>query len=90
MSPEVRAFVEAYAAKPVPPMTIAEFIRSHNHEIWRKCPGCGNYEDLRMTFYCPDCGAQLDPNFKRFKNNIENQMSPTSMSETSNNKSNNL
>lgn len=64
MDEKIRDFVSVYKAKPVPKMTIKEFVRSHNHEIWRKCQNCGAYEDLRKTFYCPDCGTQLDPNFK--------------------------
>lgn len=64
MNPKIRDFINIYKAKPLPKMTFGEFVRSHNHETWRKCPGCGNYEDLRKTFYCPDCGTQLDKNFK--------------------------
>jgi len=62
-NPKIRAFVELYKKKPMPKTTVKDFIKAHNHEIWRKCPKCGNYEDLRKTFYCKDCGAQIDPNF---------------------------
>ena len=37
------------------PITLEYIIKSHNHEIWRKCV-CGNEEDLRMTFKCSECG----------------------------------
>lgn len=64
MSPAIRDFIEVYKKKPVPAMTVEEFVKSHNHEIWRKCENCGAWEDLRKTFHCTECKTQLDPNFK--------------------------
>lgn len=77
MDPKIRDFVEAQKYKPMPKITVGDFMRSfnigipfqillkeHNHEIWRRCK-CGNEEDLRMTFICSECGAVL---FKPSKN----------------------
>ena len=64
MNTAVRNFVETYKKKVVPKFSIEDFIRNHNHEIWRKCQKCGAYEDLRKTFYCSECKHKLDPNFK--------------------------
>ena len=67
---EIQKFVEGFNKKPFPILTIGDFtdskegiklselLKSHNHEIWRKCK-CGNEEDLRMTFHCSECGAVL-------------------------------
>lgn len=30
-----------------------------NHEIWRKCPICGAYNDLRMRTHCEGCGNPI-------------------------------
>lgn len=62
MENKVRDFIESYKNIALPKMTISEFIRSHNKEIWQKCSCCGNIEDVRITFFCPDCGAQLIEN----------------------------
>lgn len=59
MTDAVRQFVNDYAAKSIPKMVISEFIKSHNHEIWRKCTKYGNFEDLRKTFTCTGCGKVL-------------------------------
>ena len=40
------------------PITLEYLIKSHNHEIWRKCI-CGNEEDLRMTFVCSECRTKI-------------------------------
>lgn len=64
MTAEIRNFVDTYKMKALPKMTVKQFIKSHNHEIWRDCPKCGANADLRKTHHCPDCGTQLDPNFK--------------------------
>ena len=70
MTLEVQKFVEGFKNKHLPILTIADFtnnkdgiklselLKSHNHEIWRKCK-CGNEEDLRMTFDCSICGEIL-------------------------------
>ena len=62
MENKVRDFIESYKNIALPKMTISEFIRSHNKEIWQICSCCGNIEDVRITFFCPDCGAQLIEN----------------------------
>lgn len=67
MDPRVRDFVDSYKNKPMPKMTVEEFIRTHNREIWQKCSHCGNIEDVRLTFFCPDCGARLDKNINKKK-----------------------
>jgi len=59
MSPAIRDFIEVYKTKPAPPISVEEFIKTHNHEIWRKCPKCGAWEDLRKTDNCTECGAKL-------------------------------
>lgn len=59
MTPQLRAFVETYKQKPKSVITVKDFIKSHNHEIWRKCPNCGDYEDLRKTETCTNCGTKL-------------------------------
>lgn len=59
MTPEVKAFVDSYKKKPLPPITVGEWIKHHNHEIWRKCPKCGNYNDLRKTGHCENCNTEL-------------------------------
>lgn len=64
MTAQIRDFIEVYKTKPAPPITVEEFIKTHNHEIWRKCQKCGAWEDLRKNFHCKDCGQQLDPDFK--------------------------
>jgi hypothetical protein len=63
MTAAIRAFVDEYKKQPPPKMTIAEFVKTHNRMLWRKCK-CGNYEDIREKFYCSECGAQIDPNCK--------------------------
>lgn len=30
-----------------------------NHEIWRRCPKCNAYNDLRKSAYCEECGSKL-------------------------------
>lgn len=59
MTTQIRDFIEVYKKKSVPKMSIREFIKSHNHEIWRKCPKCGAFEDLRKTENCTECGTEL-------------------------------
>ena len=59
MENKVRDFVESYKKKPMPVMTVLEFIRTHNQEIFKKCSLCGTVEDVRFTFFCPDCGTKL-------------------------------
>lgn len=63
MTASIRSFVEEYQKKPLPKMSIEEFVKTHNKMLWRKCK-CGNYEDLRLTFFCKECGKQLDPNLE--------------------------
>ena len=70
MTPEVRAFVDSFKAKPTINNTISdlmcspkkitfeELLKDHNHEVWKKCK-CGNEEDLRKTWICSDCGEVL-------------------------------
>lgn len=61
MNPEVRAFVENYAKKPMPEMSIKEFIKSHNHEMWRDCLDCGEHFDLKKQLHfdrCPKCNSK--------------------------------
>jgi hypothetical protein len=70
MSPEVRDFVNSFAAKAFENYTIAdlmllpkkitfeELLKDHNHEIWKACE-CGNEEDLRKTWKCSECGAVI-------------------------------
>lgn len=61
MSPEVRAFVECYKQKEVPKMTVAEFFKLHNHEIWRNCKSCGETFDIRKEIHhdrCPHCQSK--------------------------------
>ena len=60
MTPQLRAFVETYKQKPKPKPTVRDFIKSHNHEIWRQCPKCGDWEDLRKTEHCENCGTKLN------------------------------
>jgi len=79
MSPEVRDFVNSFAAKATGIYTIAdlmsspkkitfeELLKDHNHEIWKTCE-CGNEEDLRKTWQCSECGNIL---FTPKKNNNE-------------------
>lgn len=61
MDQRIRDFVESYKLKPMPAMTIREFVRSHNKPLKKICPKCKSYNDLRVTFYCSDCGKELDP-----------------------------
>lgn len=30
-----------------------------NHEKWRKCPRCGDYNDIRIAPSCLNCGELL-------------------------------
>lgn len=32
-----------------------------NHEIWEKCPVCGNEYDLKIEANCPFCKTQQNP-----------------------------
>ncbi len=45
--------------------TVEEFIKRNNHEIWRQCPKCGAWEDLRKTDYCTYCQTQLPLNIQK-------------------------
>ncbi|WP_312750503.1 hypothetical protein [Epilithonimonas hominis] len=67
MTDEVRAFVESYKYKPLPPITIGDWMKSHNHEIWRTCKDCKEEFDWRMSDYCPKCTSK---NFKN-ENNLQ-------------------
>lgn len=61
MTPEVRAFVEIYAKKQMPKKTVSQFIKEHNHEIWKTCLDCGEHFDLRKQLYtdrCPKCNSK--------------------------------
>jgi len=64
MTAEIRAFVDVYSLKPKPPITVQEFIKEHNHEIWRTCQNCFHHFDIRkenQITSCPKCG---DKNIK--------------------------
>ncbi|WP_265427853.1 hypothetical protein [Chryseobacterium sp. YIM B08800] len=61
MTPEVRAFVENYSKKPKPKMSIAQFFKTHNHEIWKTCFDCGDHFDIRKELHhdqCPSCKSK--------------------------------
>ncbi|MFL9835018.1 hypothetical protein [Chryseobacterium terrae] len=61
MTPEVRAFVNEYARRNPPPITVKEFIKNHNHEIWKDCLDCGEHFDLRKQLHidrCPKCESK--------------------------------
>lgn len=64
---KLRSFIDTYRKKKLPKMTVEEFIRNHNRELLITCKKCGNIEDIRITFFCPDCGAQLDEKYKTTK-----------------------
>ncbi len=64
MHAKIRDFVDVYKKKPVPAMSVEDFVKTHNHELWCKCQKCGAWEDLRKTFHCTECKSQLDPNLK--------------------------
>ncbi|MCO5230161.1 MAG: hypothetical protein M9958_03295 [Chitinophagales bacterium] len=49
-----------------------------NHEIWRKCPICGTYNDKRVSTHCDQCGKPIGvlgaltaPFFMSFRKKIE-------------------
>ncbi|MDR2205796.1 MAG: hypothetical protein LBE36_06550 [Flavobacteriaceae bacterium] len=59
MTTEIHDFVKTYKKVPQPPNpTVKDFIKQ-NHEIWRQCPNCGCWEDLRKTEHCSECGTKL-------------------------------
>lgn len=61
MKPQIRDFVKVYAHKPLPEITVKEWIKQHNHEIWRTCQECDHVFDLRNELYfdrCPKCGSK--------------------------------
>ena len=61
MAPEVRAFVDSYRRKPLPLITVKNFKKFYNHEIWRKCNHCKNEWDARKESdgtKCPKCGEE--------------------------------
>ncbi|MGD1319554.1 hypothetical protein [Chryseobacterium sp. 2R14A] len=61
MTPEVKAFVESYKFKPMPDMTIEEFFKLYNHEMWRTCSDCGEHFDLKKQLNhdrCPKCNSK--------------------------------
>ncbi len=58
MNKEIRDFIDQYKFKPLPKITVKEWIKDHNHEIWQKCI-CGNEEDLRKKWICSVCGTIL-------------------------------
>lgn len=61
MTSQIRAFIDAYAEKPLPIITVKDWIKSHNHEIWRICQDCGHNFDLRKELeinQCPKCKSK--------------------------------
>lgn len=38
-------------------ITVKDFMK--NHEVWKKCPKCATWEDLRNTKTCTNCGTEL-------------------------------
>ena len=61
MNPEIKAFVQEYARKPDPPISVRDFIKSHNHEIWKTCMNCGEHFDLKKQIHydrCPICESK--------------------------------
>lgn len=72
MNQKLREFVDSYKKKPMPPMTVEEFImaelkmktqsdvvKHNNHEIWRICENCKQATDVRKSIYCENCGEIL-------------------------------
>jgi hypothetical protein len=70
MEEKLKNFINCFEGKGEKQFALSEFKTSrgnisfrkllveHNHEIWKKCK-CGNEEDLRMTWHCSKCGAEL-------------------------------
>lgn len=56
---DLKAFVKAYKRKRVPVMTVKDFMKGNNHEVWRKCPKCGAFNDLRKNIECEQCNTEL-------------------------------
>ncbi len=59
MTEAIRNFVDQYKKKPKPVLTVKDWIKEHNHEIWRKCKVCGNEEDIRKNQHCTSCWTDL-------------------------------
>ena len=34
-------------------------MKENNHEVWRQCSTCGDYNDLRVTDICETCKTKL-------------------------------
>jgi len=64
MTPEVRAFVNTYKEKPKPKMNVAEFFKTHNHEIWKTCLNCGDHFDIRKEIHQDRCRSCNSKNIK--------------------------
>lgn len=57
---ERRRFAASFLPrKPAP--TVAQYYRHMNHELWRRCPHCNLFIDLRKSLWntCPECGKKL-------------------------------
>lgn len=59
--PRLKSFVQTYRELHTPKdaITVKDWMKKQNHEIWRKCKNCGNEEDLRKDTFCTVCGADL-------------------------------
>lgn len=70
MEDRIKNFIKSFGAPEEKQFALSDFktsrgnvsftklLKEHNHEIWKKCE-CGNEEDLRMTWHCSKCGAEL-------------------------------
>ena len=65
MEQKIRDWVDSYKNKQMPQMTVKEFFRSHNKPLKKICSNCKSYNDLRETFYCCDCGKELQPGLNK-------------------------
>lgn len=45
-------------AKPI--ITVRDVME--NHEVWRNCPKCGAYNDIRKVSHCEECHTPLQKN----------------------------
>lgn len=67
--PNLRAFVESFKNKPLPKITVMDWIKAQNHEIWRTCKDCGEEFDWRKSDYCPKCTSRNFKNENKLQTN---------------------
>lgn len=61
MNSRIRVFVEIYKHKPLPEITVKEWVKQHNNELWKTCIDCGEHFDVRMQLHidqCPKCKSK--------------------------------